>query len=319
MGIAFVACLAVPSVGQASNVYLCVSTTVGSTVTSGGTTAGNCGTSKEVQLPEGKAEQETLISILPSIKYEAKGVDSKPTIKFHGINLQIVNDEGKTTTVNGEGNLVVGYDEIAERDKQTGSHDLIVGNEQTYTSYAGIVAGRNNTISAPGATVTGGYGNTASSYFASVTGGSGNTADGQETWVGGGSKNLAEGSWSTVSGGLLNTASGETSTAGGGYDSNASGEQSTVSGAAKGAASGAYSTVSGGDGGTASGTSSTVSGGWGNNASKSHSTVSGGDDNTANGIEAWVGGGYKNIAEGTLSAIFGGQELKATKEYEAIP
>ena len=101
VGVALVAtCLVAPSIGQAANIYLCVSTTAGAAVTSGGTTTGNCGTNKEVQLPEGKTEQETLISLLPYIKYEASGVGSKPTIKFSGVNLQIVNGDGTTATVN---------------------------------------------------------------------------------------------------------------------------------------------------------------------------------------------------------------------------
>jgi hypothetical protein len=50
----------------------------------------------------------------PSVKYEAKGVAGKPTVQFAGENVQVVNGEGKTATTNGEGNLVIGYDEDKE-------------------------------------------------------------------------------------------------------------------------------------------------------------------------------------------------------------
>ncbi len=80
------------------------------------------------------------MSILSHMKYVASGIDSKPTVKFEGVNVQIVNGEGKTTTTNGEGNLVIGYDENPEKREQTGSHDLILGKEQKFTSYSGIIA-----------------------------------------------------------------------------------------------------------------------------------------------------------------------------------
>lgn len=88
--------------------------------------------------PEGKeggpsltAEQRTkLLAILPYIKYEEKGVGGEPTIQFSAVNVQIVNGEGKTETTNGEGNLVIGYDENSGSHKQTGSHNLILGEER---------------------------------------------------------------------------------------------------------------------------------------------------------------------------------------------
>jgi hypothetical protein len=174
------------------------------------------------QGPEGKAgvegkeggtagfatsEVATLHGVLPYIKYEEKGIAGKPTIRFSGVNVQIVNGEGKTTTVNGEGNLVIGYDEIYQRE-QTGSHNLLLGQEQTFTSYGGFLAGFNNTVSAPFASVSGGDASTASGEFASVTGGFHNTASGQNASVTGGAQNTASGINASVSGGFVNTASG---------------------------------------------------------------------------------------------------------------
>jgi hypothetical protein len=103
--------------------------------TKGGTCAKNF-TLREIGGSSFTAEEEaTLKSVLPHIKYVASGVDGKPTVQFSGVNVQIVNGEGKTASVNGEGNLVIGYDENTEnKHAQTGSHDLILGEQQTFIS-----------------------------------------------------------------------------------------------------------------------------------------------------------------------------------------
>jgi hypothetical protein len=198
---------------------------------------------KAVQLP-GPAELETLERILPHLSYLESGVAGKPTVVFSGLNVQVVNGEGTTASANGEGNLVLGYGENAGKHEQTGSHDLVLGDEQAFTSYGGILAGHLNSITAP---------------FASITGGEQNTASGEGSWDGGGQRNLASGFESSVGGGQLNQA----------------------------------------------GFLSSVSGGAQNRA------ITGGS--------SWVGGGLKNSATGAFSSIFGGKELKAEKEYEAVP
>src|SRR5207244_2154260 len=73
--------------------------------------------------------------------------------------------------VNGKGNLIVGYDANTGGHARTGSHNLVVGDEHTYSSYGGLVTGSHNSVLAPGASVTGGGNNTASAEFASVSGG----------------------------------------------------------------------------------------------------------------------------------------------------
>jgi collagen triple helix repeat protein len=164
--------------------------------------------------PEGKsgftpAQTEQLKSLLPYVSFLAAGVGGKPTIQFSGVNVQIVNGEGKTATVNGEGNLVIGYDENTGKHEQTGSNNLILGEEQTFTSYAGIDAGFSDTISAPFATVTGGGFNKATFKEATVSGGWANTASKENASVSGGRENKATNEYASVSGGALNTASGK--------------------------------------------------------------------------------------------------------------
>ena len=176
-------------------------------------------------------ELETLDRILPHIRYEATGVGGKPTIRFSGVNVQIVNGEGKTASANGSGNLVVGYDENeAGIHKQTGSHNLIVGEQQTFTSYGGIVAGLEDSLLAPFASVTGGLANKAEAEGASVTGGFGNVAHGEETTVTGGHENIAEERTDVVSGGKDNRAEAEASWVGGGNGNKAKFSESALVG-----------------------------------------------------------------------------------------
>lgn len=272
-----------------SPTWLCVPKTAGKAVTSGGTSEkANC--EKEtttVELPPA-SELPTLVKILPHLKYEASGIDSQPTIRISGVNVQIVNGEGKTNTTNGRGNLVIGYNETPGT--QTGSHNLILGGEQTFTSYGGILAGFKNTISGPYASVSGGYVNTASGEWASVTGGYGNTASGERSSVTGGSESIASKGNASVSGGAKNTASGSSAS------------------------------VTGGINNTANSIGASVSGGSENKAEDFYASITGGRENKVTTNEwASVSGGRKNTASGRYSSIFGGKELTASVEYEHLP
>jgi hypothetical protein len=78
------------------------------------------------------------------------------TLVFSHMNLQIESGSGSTDgAVNGLGNVIIGYNEFPGT--QTGSHNLVFGHGQAFTSFGGIVAGVNNTISAPWASVLGGF------------------------------------------------------------------------------------------------------------------------------------------------------------------
>jgi len=324
-------------------IYLCIGTKASQGVKSGGT-EGKCPvatktvTYDKVALPSEEAEQQKLLSILPDIKYVASGVGGKPTIQVSGANLQILSGSGSTNgAVNGAGNLVIGYDENAGKHEQTGSHDLVLGEEQTFTSFASILGGFRNTASGSESFVVG-EGNTASGQWASVSGGRGNKAEEGDS-VSGGSGNTAEngtGDWSSVSGGAGNTAAGLNSSVSGGGGNRANWINTSVSGGEGNAAGNMGDSVSGGrdnyadGGGYAYGEhpgGASVSGGEHNNASQIGSSISGGEYNVTDGCWAWAGGGYKNKSGttegfckgGTFTSIFGGKELKATHQYQAIP
>jgi hypothetical protein len=190
-------------------------------------------TYKSVTLP-GTGELETLNKILPHIKYEEAGVGGKPTIQFSAVNVQVVSGSGSTSgEVNGEGNLVIGYDENTGKHAQTGSHNLILGVEQTFTSFGGLLAGELNTVSAPYASASGGSGNTASAKGASVTGGSENKATEEGASVTGGFDNTASGLEASVTGGRENSAREALDSVTGGIENRVEGGANSISGGAR--------------------------------------------------------------------------------------
>src|SRR5437764_3237478 len=139
----------------------CVPTAAGQAVVSGGTgPAPSCGAGTTAVLAP---------TFIPS------GVGGKPTVQFAAVNVQIVNGAGSTASVNGKGNLVVGYDENPGALSQSGSHDLILGRNQSFTGFAELVGGFQNTATGSYSAVLGAF-NTASGTYATVTGGQNNAA-----------------------------------------------------------------------------------------------------------------------------------------------
>jgi hypothetical protein len=189
-----------------------------------------------------------------------------------GANLHVVNGADTTDSVNGFGNIIIGYNEarvIANTlpNVRTGSHMLVVGSQLNYSQFGGIVAGFRNATSGPYSSVTGGFFNLAGGSYSSVTGGEGNWASGQYSSITGGSSSGASGQWSSVTGGYGHAAAGQYSSVTGGISARAYGELSSVTGGAGNSALGQYSSVTGGQQNTASGQSSSVTGGQSNTAS----------------------------------------------------
>lgn len=167
---------------------------------------------------------------------------------FRGMNVQIVDGSGDTDgTVNGLGNLIIGYNEARDiGNDRSGSHNLIIGERQNFSSYGGLVAGYENSVSGTYASVSGGDKNKAGGTYSSVSGGAGNDAYGVKASVSGGSLNNANGELSSVSGGYINTAWGKHSSMSSGRQNLANGEYSSVSGGFSCEARDLYSSVSGG-------------------------------------------------------------------------
>ena len=155
------------------------------------------------------------------------------TVLISGANLQVVSGEGSTdATVNGTGNIIIGYDEASDLNSsyKSGSHNLVVGYGHTYSAFGGIVVGHHNSITGNYSSVSGGFNNIAVGDYSSVSGGGANTGSGDYSSVSGGGMNTASGYVSSVSGGTYNTAEGGYSSVSGGEYNNASGSYSSASG-----------------------------------------------------------------------------------------
>lgn len=224
-------------------------------------------------------------------------VNGQPTVRFSGVNVQVINGAGSTETTNGTGNLIVGYNEADSSGNgrctvgidpatgaavtdaavcaaaggawsttgfKTGSHYIVAGSENNYSIFGGVVFG---------------FRNTSNNSYANVTGGSSNTAGGNQSSVSGGNTNAAYSSSTSISGGSANIASGDASSVSGGNRNNASGSFSSVSGGSWGIASGRLSHVSGGGDGNTSGGNvadmnfSSILGGVGQNTSVTAQTI----------------------------------------------
>jgi hypothetical protein len=176
------------------------------------------------------AEQKKLTEILPYVQLVASGVDGKPTIQFVGANVQIVDGSGETKSVNGTGNLVIGYDETPG--VQTGSHNILLGGGgQGDEGYGSLIGGAGNTeTSTAPFSLLFGQGNTASGIGSTVTGGFNNLAEGKDSSVSGGEEDKAGGEYAAVSGGAANSAEGLAASTQGGRVNDAAGPYSSVAG-----------------------------------------------------------------------------------------
>jgi hypothetical protein len=176
------------------------------------------------------------------------GEGGRPEVVITGANLRIVNGLRGTATANGVGNLLVGYNEPRGNgdNERTGSHNVVVGLGHNFSSFGGLVAGRQNAIRGAFASVSGGFDNTASGDSASVSGGIFNRASGPSASVSGGFDNRATGNAAAVSGGNGNTASGDAAAVSGGHGNTASGDAAAISGGEANTARGFAAAVSGG-------------------------------------------------------------------------
>lgn len=189
------------------------------------------------------ARVAVLEALLADVSRVTDSETSQDTLRFTGMNVQIVHGLGIDYPITGDGtgNLIIGRNrarrtvcssppEEFDCDKRGGSHNLIVGDYNNYTSIGGIVVGYGNEISEEYASVSGGYLNKASGENSSVSGGAHNKASGDFSSASGGNSNIASGMWSSVGGGENNKATGEKSSVSGGIANIASGTWSSVSG-----------------------------------------------------------------------------------------
>ena len=163
---------------------------------------------------------------------------SHTTVLMTGVNLQVVNGDDSTDSVNGVGNIIVGYNApgffletdpdgdlkfcsdgqytnqvdcefnggVWANSHKSGSHNVIIGDNHNYSQYAGLVVGENNAIRAPNSAVSGGHRNQVTAEHASISGGRDNYATAVFATVAGGFDNWATANFAHVSGGEDNQA-----------------------------------------------------------------------------------------------------------------
>ena len=194
-----------------------------------------------------------------------------------GCNLHLQNGMGQTRTMNGYGNLIIGYNKN-EVSTRTGSHNLILGDLHEYTSYGGIVSGTENTLAAPEAAILGGGQNHANFISAVILAADRGQADGNVVLIGG-QRNYgsADAHFSAVIGGIENQVTGPSSV------------------------------VVAGQLNIASGGASFVCGGTENNAGGGGDVVCGGSANKSTGGRSVLVGGHKNAVSGSNGVVTGGQ------------
>jgi len=158
-----------------------------------------------------------------------------PHIIFEGANVNVRSGSGATNdgwsgehqpepgSLLGLGNLIVGYNENQSpfgrtctdpypseclregpnyvNDVRTGSHNLIVGPEHTYTSFGGLIAGWSNAVTHRYSSVTAGLENEARGPHTLIAGGGSNLAVADQSTLVGSSGSTTFGMYSTISGG----------------------------------------------------------------------------------------------------------------------
>lgn len=281
-----------------------------------------------------QARIEDLETLLADVTRDNGGPGGTDRLLFTGMNLQLVDGTGNTQctgddldggtngsgeTCNGEGNLIIGYNEDAfSPATRTGSHSLVVGQFHSWTTYGHILGGVGNTASDANTSVLGGRGNVASGPEAAILGGNTNVATGRRSAITGGLFNEATGQESVAVGGRENIASGTSSTAGGGYLNQASGTRSVSAGGTANIAFGSSSTANGGSSNQAIGIGASVSGGSFNQAQGSTSSITGGTLNIASGDRSGISGGNGNLASADESVVTGGLVNSATGVHAVV-
>ena len=108
-------------------------------------------------------EDELAANQSPDCMATESGSGDVDDVVFNGCNVHVRNGEDDTDTVNGVGNLIIGYN--AEPDssllgpdyngERTGSHNVVVGDEHSWTGSSGIVSGFGGILWADDAAIIG--------------------------------------------------------------------------------------------------------------------------------------------------------------------
>ena len=183
------------------------------------------------QIIELQGQVEALqASVIPGLSDHVSVVNDE-TVLFSEVNLQVVNGQGTTSSVNGLGNLIVGYNESDSlTTERGGSHNLVMGRWNQYNAYSGIVHGLRNTVMNHESAAIAGSNNVVSGVRSAVLGGDQNTASGNKVVAIGGLENEAKGSVTSILGGSSNVTDGTASVILGGAANQTLGSRTAVVG-----------------------------------------------------------------------------------------
>lgn len=236
-------------------------------------------------------EQARVLDLLTVVRLDDGQGNALKTLRVDGANLQVVNGTGSTGgDPNGLGNLLIGYNEDTDTnaEQRTGSHMLVVGRDNSYTRYGGLVVGVQNEAAGDWSSAIGSLSRASGQECVSI--GFLTQADALYSLALNSVGGVAAGERSVVLGGGGARTEGFESVAIGGRFTRATNTNSVSIGGDNVQATGAFSVAVGGDDNLASGFGSTVTGGRRNTASGFGATVSGGADRTAAGPDDWVAG-----------------------------
>lgn len=194
----------------------------------------------EIVTLQATAQSQSLT--LTSLNGRTNGLESKTAsmsvsgneVFFSGVNLHVRSGAGSTDAApNGRGNLILGYNEprvTPTPSERTGSHNLVLGLRNSYSSFGGIVGGVDNRVSAPYAVVLSGDENQATGEKSVIVSGTGGLADDTTSVVISGYQNRATGFRSAVISGWQNDAQGSYSAILGGDTNVATATESSIGG-----------------------------------------------------------------------------------------
>jgi hypothetical protein len=138
----------------------------------------------------GVPDLEKYVSIDPNPINGVKG----PNLIFRGVNVHVQSGSGATIdAATGLGNVIIGYNETdpAVGLPRNGSHNLVGGQMNSFSSSGGVVFGVRNAIRGQYAAILSGERNVASGVTSSILGGGQNNASGQYSTILGGQLNVA--------------------------------------------------------------------------------------------------------------------------------
>lgn len=138
----------------------------------------------------GVPDLEKYVTIDPNPINGVKG----PNLIFRGVNVHVQSGSGATVdAATGLGNVIIGYNETdpAVGLPRNGSHNLVGGQMNSFSSSGGVVFGLRNAIRGQYAAILSGERNVATGVTSSILGGGQNNASGQYSTILGGQLNVA--------------------------------------------------------------------------------------------------------------------------------